>query len=74
MKIKTTRFGEIETDKDTVITFPEGMLGFESVTEYMILNDPSGGPLHWLQSIVHPEVAFVISANSLAIGSSRNSR
>ncbi|MFH1021837.1 MAG: flagellar assembly protein FliW [Planctomycetota bacterium] len=60
MKIQTTRFGEIETEKDTVITFPEGLPGFEDCREYIILKDPSGGPLHCLQSVSRPEVAFVI--------------
>lgn len=60
MKLFTARFGEIEIDRKDIISFPEGILGFENVKEYCIFNMEEGNPLMWMQSIDEPSLAFVI--------------
>ena len=60
MKVKTTRFGEIDVPEQDIITFPDGILGFSQKSRYVILNDPTAEPLRWLQSLETPDLAFVI--------------
>ncbi len=61
MKILTRDFGEIEIDDSTIITFPEGIIGFESTKRYTLLS-PLGDnkfPM-WLQSVEAKEPCFVV--------------
>jgi flagellar assembly factor FliW len=57
-KIKSTRFGELEIEKNKLIEIPEGMLGFDE-RRFVILS-PGNGPFHWLQSVDDPDLAFVV--------------
>ncbi len=64
MQISTTNFGNLEVDEKMIITFEEGLPGFENEHEFVILNnwdtdDPVG--FMWLQSTQNEELAFVIS-------------
>lgn len=59
MKINTSRFGEVEIADEKVIRFPRGILGFDHLTSYFIM-DYKDTDVKWLQSIEDPEVAFMI--------------
>jgi len=61
MRVKTTRFGEIEVRKEDIITFPRGLIGFPGLRQYVVIDHPGGGPFRWLQSIENPGIAFVIT-------------
>ena len=41
MVIKTSRFGLVELKIDDVLTFPEGLLGFRDLREFVLLDDPN---------------------------------
>lgn len=60
MKIKTSRFGEIEVGDDQVVMFPEGILGFSDIKTYATVEQPATHPLRWLQSAEFPTLAFLI--------------
>lgn len=62
MKINTTRFGELEINPDTVLTFPQGLPGFESCKRYQMLHDEDkvGPVVFYLQSLDDPAVVFSI--------------
>lgn len=60
MKIKTSRFGEIEIGKEEIIVFPDGLLGFTDYTRYVILNTSEGSPFRWLQCIDDGNLAFIV--------------
>lgn len=60
MKIKTSRFGEIEVADDRLITFPEGILGFPRYHLYALLDNPKG-PFRWLQCMEDGNLAFVVA-------------
>mgnify|MGYP000862514066 CR=1 FL=1 len=60
MKINTEIFGEIEIDEKDIVTFPEGLLGFEEERKFIIINMEEGAQFSWLQSIQTPELSFVI--------------
>lgn len=63
-QFQTKYFGEVSVEEDRVIHFNEGLPGFESQKDFVILNnhdteDPV--PFMWLQSMTDPDLAFVVS-------------
>jgi len=60
VKIKTTRFGELEVDKKDIIEFTEGLLGFESLKKFFIVDPGDQTLILWLQSIDDAGTAFPI--------------
>lgn len=59
--LNNTRFGQIEYDAASVITFPEGLLGFEALRDFVVIPSKNDGPLFWIQSVEDPQVAFVVT-------------
>lgn len=57
MKITTYQFGEIEFGDDSVINFSSGILGFENLKKFLLIQTEDG-LFHWLNSIEQPEIAF----------------
>ena len=60
MVIKTSRFGLVEFKIEDVLTFPEGLLGFRDLREFVLLDDPNDDIFAWLQSCELPSVAFPV--------------
>lgn len=61
MKLHASSFGEIEIDEENVLTFPEGIPGFEQYKKFVIINNPDEeNPFDWLQSVDNEDLAFVI--------------
>jgi len=62
VEIKTTRFGQVEIDEHLIITVPDGILGFEDLKRYIILDHfDKESPFKWFQSVEDPSLAFVIT-------------
>lgn len=63
MKIYTSRFGDIDIDKDKVISFSRGIIGFPETKRYIVLDHMNNSeiPFKWLQAIDKPDLAFVIT-------------
>ncbi|MBN2804896.1 MAG: flagellar assembly protein FliW [Deltaproteobacteria bacterium] len=59
MKLRTTRFGEIEVADDKIINFPEGLLGFADKKRYTILSGDEDSLFKWLQCIDDGALAFI---------------
>ena len=59
LEINSKPYGKVKVSKDQLISFPDGILGFEDLTKYILL-DRNEGPFYWLQSQDVIEVAFVI--------------
>ena len=56
-----TRFGEISYDPENVIRFPEGLVGFERLRDFVVLpNKRKDDPLFCLQSVEEPHLAFLL--------------
>ncbi|MCB9060638.1 MAG: flagellar assembly protein FliW [Halobacteriovoraceae bacterium] len=60
MKVNTTRFGELEVDKKDIIRLKEGLLGFDELTSFFIVDPNDQTLILWLQSTERPEIAFPI--------------
>ena len=61
MLIKTRYFGEIDVDGEKIVTFEDGLIGFENLKQFtLIYNNESetSGTVTWLQSLDEPMVAF----------------
>lgn len=58
MMVETTRFGQITVEDQDIITFPEGMLGFSKIDEYVLVERADDSLFLWLQAIKKPSVAF----------------
>ncbi|RKX94994.1 MAG: flagellar assembly protein FliW [Spirochaetes bacterium] len=59
MKIKTKPYGEIEVSERQRIIFPEGIIGFENIHQYFLI-DSREGPFYWLQAEEEPDLAFLL--------------
>jgi len=57
--ILTKPFGSVELNERQRIRFPFGVLGFESLHDYALL-DAEQAPFYWLQSLQVVEIAFVL--------------
>ena len=61
MKLSTKHFGELNVEEDNIISFPEGLPGFEDEKSFIIINnEDKENPFQWLQSINTKDLAFAI--------------
>lgn len=60
MKLNTSRFGEIEVNEEEIITFSDGLFGFEDIKKYIIFQMEDDNPLMWMQSIEERSLAFIL--------------
>lgn len=60
MVIQTSRFGTVSLNDDDIISFPEGILGFNDLRSFVLLDDPNDEIFAWLQSCETPHVAFPV--------------
>ena len=59
MRINSKPFGAIEVDERQRLHFPHGILGFENLSNFVLL-DASQPPFYWLQSLDEEAIAFVL--------------
>ena len=61
MKLQTKYFGEIEYDADDILTFPNGLYGFDDEKEFLLIPfEGSQGTLLCLQSRATSTLAFIL--------------
>jgi flagellar assembly factor FliW len=60
MTIHTSRFGVLSIANEDIIQFPEGLLGFNELRQFVLLDDPTDEIFAWLQSCQDPNIAFPI--------------
>lgn len=67
MELLTRNFGKITVDEEKVITFKEGIPGFEQLTQYMLIedNEDTENPFVYLQSTQDGTVCFILMDPSL---------
>lgn len=61
MKANTRLFGEIDIPEEKIVTFDQGVLGFEDYKRFTIIFDTSKeteSSISWLQCMDEPELAF----------------
>ena len=60
VKVNTTRFGELTVNTDDIISFKEGLLGFENLNKFFVVDPGDSTLILWLQSIEDASIAFPI--------------
>jgi flagellar assembly factor FliW len=63
MLVKTKHFGEIDLSEDKILTFDNGIMGFEEYKQYTILYDSDAEErpaVSWLQCCGLPELALPV--------------
>ena len=60
MLLETRQFGSIEITENDIIRFPKGILGFEELEQYVIIDHADSQPFRWLQCVDTPDLAFVV--------------
>ncbi len=64
MKIKTTRFGDVEVEESLIFTFISPIIGFEEAKNFVLIENDDNNIFRWLQSTQYPELAFPVSKAS----------
>ena len=60
MLIDTSRFGQLDVNRDRLIVFDDGILGFPTQHEYALIQTGEGSGFYWLQSVCTRDLAFVV--------------
>jgi flagellar assembly factor FliW len=60
VKVNTSRFGELTVNGNDIITFEEGLLGFENLRKFFVIDPGDSTLILWLQSIEDAHIAFPI--------------
>ena len=55
----TTRFGEFDADPRDILSFPEGLPGFEQSRRFIVLSSLSMAPVQCLHAIDGPSATFL---------------
>lgn len=61
MRTIHSRFGEIKYTLEHLIHFPEGLIGFENLHDFIVVPNRKEGPLFWIQSVEDSEIAFIVT-------------
>jgi flagellar assembly factor FliW len=58
MQIETRMFGTIDVDESTLVHFPAGLVGFEELRSYALVEAEELKPVTWLLPVDDPDLAF----------------
>jgi len=61
IEVDTVRFGRIEVSQENIVLFPKGLIGFEHLKRYVLLDSQKGPSIQWLQAVDDPGIAFLVS-------------
>lgn len=60
LNLSTEKFGNLRIEKESIIIFESGILGFEDLKEFVIIDIEECLPFEWLVSVKDPLIAFPI--------------
>lgn len=60
LNLSTEKFGNLRIEKENIITFDNGILGFEDLKQFVIVDIEECLPFEWLVSVKDPLIAFPI--------------
>ena len=61
MVINTKIFGQIEVDENKLISFPQGIVGFPELKDFLLVHDSEKeGGIKWMQSLQEPAFAMPV--------------
>lgn len=59
MIVASDRLGELDCDEQAILSFPNGLLGFEEHTRFAVVAADEDGSYSWLQSLDDAGLAFL---------------
>ena len=60
MNIETKYLGEVKISEEQIISFPNGLLGFENSKEFILLDVPNNPYFKFLQDIHNSYISFLL--------------
>jgi flagellar assembly factor FliW len=60
LNLSTEKFGNLRIEKENIITFEDGIFGFEELKQFVIVNIEECRPFEWLISVENPLIAFPV--------------
>ena len=60
MLVNTQRFGQLEIEEGRIISFDEGIPGFEGLRKFVLIESDETSTFMWLQSVEDQRLAFVV--------------
>ncbi|BBO16882.1 flagellar assembly protein FliW [Candidatus Brocadia pituitae] len=60
VNLSTEKFGNLHIKKENIIVFDDGILGFEDLKQFVIVDIEECLPFEWLVSVKDPGIAFPI--------------
>lgn len=60
VNVSAEKFDRLSISKENIITFEDGILGFDDVKQYVLLHIEECRPFEWLVSVDNPLVSFAI--------------
>lgn len=57
-KVRNTQFGEFEIEEKHIFNFENGLLGFDNLRRFVLINEEETAPFKWLICIDEPEIGF----------------
>ncbi len=60
MQIDTQRFGTLQFNTEHFFTFPQGLIGMETLRQWALLPDPDNPSVAWLQSASRGDRAIAV--------------
>jgi len=58
--VETNRLEAVTVQNENIVHLPLGLLGFEHIKRYTLLQNSSESPFRWLQVIDQPDLAFLV--------------
>jgi len=58
--LEANRLESVTVQQENLVHLPLGLLGFEHIKHYTLLQSASEAPFSWLQVIDHPNLAFLV--------------
>jgi flagellar assembly factor FliW len=68
MFLSSKVLGELEVEESSTLYLPDGLLGFEDLKRYILLESEDFLPFLWLISVEQPEIGFAIADPQLFYG------
>jgi flagellar assembly factor FliW len=65
--VENPQLGTVTIDSGKIAYFPEGLIGFEELTQFAIIDLEEFEPFQWLMSMDDPEIIFPIISPILVI-------
>lgn len=62
MLIHSERLGDVDCEESSSLSFPAGLLGFESETSFAVVPVDEDGVYSWLQSTRDPSLSFLVTS------------